>query len=546
MTRVWVLACVALVACGKSSTIEDGGVTDDDGGPDATHVPDASPRDDAGAPDGDLPRDAGPTDDAGHDAGPIAEPCETPGALESVACGRCGTRDRFCSAELVWSYGPCRDERVDGCAPGSTGQRACGMCGLADAVCTESCEWRLIGDCAGEGTCEPGLRQRTSAGCPAGQTREVLCNDACSFDVVEACRADVCETPGQVEMVACGMCGTRERFCNASRTWEYGACGGEGVCRPGEASSEACGMCGTQSLRCTTACQWEAFGACAGEASCAPGDTRRTSAGCPAGQARLLRCDDTCTFVEAEPCSDRRPVDVMLLLDMTGSHAFQVTDAQTRIRDELIRPLLTLEDVAVGVAEYADFAINPYGSAGDVAFRGLAIPTTTPSEAEAGLFALSTMSGNDTPESGVEALAVLAGLAPHPHGVVPFTCPASRVGGGCWRPDAVRVVLVLTDAANHNGPRADGTAGLESPYSRVVPAPYEWPAVQAAAVDAEIQYMAIVQSDATAAAYLQHELMIADLGLDASYLIRRFGSTATNWTAVLGMARTRIEALRTP
>lgn len=546
MIRFWVLASIALVACGKSSTVDDGGFADGsvhDGNVDAAIPSDAEVPD--AARDGGPPPDGGPLD-AGHDAGPIDEPCETPGTLESVACGRCGTRDRFCAADNIWSYGPCRDERVDGCTPGSTEAQACGMCGLADAVCTDACEWRVIGECSGEGTCEPGVRQRTSAGCPAGQTREVLCNDACSFDVVEACRADACPTPGQVEVVACGMCGSQERFCNASRTWEYGVCGGEGTCMPGDASTEACGMCGTQGLRCTTSCQWERFGSCEGEAGCAPGDTRRTSAGCPAGETRLLRCDDACAFVEAEPCTPRVPVDVMLLLDMTGSHATDVRTARNQIRDELIRPLLTLDDVAVGIAEYADFPVSPYGSPSDVPFRGVTIPTTTASVAEAGLAALTTMAGNDGPESGVEALAVLAGIAPHPQ-AVPFSCPAGRVAGGCWRAGAIRVVVVLADAENHNGPRADGSAGLESPYGAgVSPAPQQWPAVRTAAMAADIEYMAIIDAAATSPAYLQHGVMIDDLGLDASYLIRRFGATETNWTAVLGMARTRIEALRTP
>lgn len=523
MTRwLCVVVFVSLVACGKSSVVEDGAVGGDasmedaslDGGVDAAPV----------EPDG------GP---------PVDEPCDEPGAVESVACGRCGSRTRFCTVDLVWAYGLCEGELDGACVPGAVETRACGRCGVGRAVCTDACEWEPLGECADEGTCTPGDRQRTSSGCPAGETREVLCTDTCTFDVVEACRPDGCTTPGAIETVGCGMCGTRERFCSAGGTWSYGACTGEGVCAPGTSGEEACGMCGTRALRCTVACRWEAFGACGGEGACAPGETRRTSAGCPAGETRLMRCSDTCGFVEAEACTRRVPIDVILLFDMTGSHAHEITSARTTILSDLVGPLLALEDVAVGVAEYADFDHSTFGSPGDVPFRGVTPPTTTRATAEAGVNALSTMFGGDGPESGVEALAVLAGIEPHPQSVG-FSCPAGRATGGCWRSGAERVVIVFTDAANHNGPLAGGGAGLFSPYSGISPAPQTWGPVRDASRAAGLSYFAVVRQ--TGDAMEQHRRMITELELDpADHLVSR---VSASWSAVSAALVERVAALR--
>lgn len=83
---------------------------------------------------------------------------------------------------------------------------------------------------------------------------------------------ETCSTPGEIDTVACGLCGTVERFCTASGTWAYGECMGEsGMCLPGTTESIACGNCGEQMARCTASCTWETTGACTDEGECAPG-----------------------------------------------------------------------------------------------------------------------------------------------------------------------------------------------------------------------------------------------------------------------------------
>ena len=539
---VWML--LVTVACGSSTEAPVDGAVDD-----ATMREDAGAREDADVTPDDAGRDA-ETPDAGSDAGtPIDEPCESPGTVEEVACGRCGVRDRFCSADLVWAYGPCEGERADGCTPGATEERACGMCGTATSVCTDACTWESLGECSDEGECAPGERRRSSTGCPMGQTREVLCSDSCMLEPATACEMDGCPMPGAIEDVPCGLCGSRERFCTAERVWSYGACRNEGVCEPGTSDTESCGMCGSQSLRCNASCQWVDFGVCTDEGGCAPGETRRTTAGCPAGQSQLLRCSDACAFEPAEACTAASPIDVVLLFDMTGSHATDVTSARASLRTELVDGLLALDDVAVGVAEYADFPISPFGSTGDVPFRGLAAPSLTRASVVAGLDSLSAMAGADGPESGIEALGILSGATVHTS-AVRMTCPSGRTAGGCWRSGATRVVILFTDATQHNGPMPDGTAGVFSPYSMVSPTPLTWTSVRSSLVSADVELFTVVESDdggfpfpASDEAALQHQRMLTALGHDsATHLIAR--TTATTWGMVASTLVSRVEALR--
>ncbi len=516
---------LGLAACGESHDgTTDGSVGMDAGARDAGE---SSP--DGGGEDASVP-DAGP---------PMEEPCDTPGSVEMQGCGRCGTWTRFCTADRRWSYGPCEGELDDACLPGTTGEVDCGRCGRSEALCTDTCEWLATGTCMDEGVCAAGERRRTADGCPAGQTREILCNEACTEETTDACRADACTVPGALEDVPCGMCGTQERFCGSDGVWAYGACMGEHGCVPGTTSDEACGMCGTQPVRCTVACEWEPFGACTGEGTCAPGEMRRISAGCPADQTRLMRCDDTCALVEIEACTSIPPIDIILLFDMTGSHASSVRSGRSSLTTDLVTPLLALGDVAIGVAEYADFHYSSYGMMGDIPFRGVSPPSMTLATVDSGLGRLAMMNGSDAPESGVEALATLAGLTPHTRAVA-FTCPAGTTGGGCWRPGSIRVVVAFTDAPNHNGP-ALGGAGLYQPYVGISPAPHAWPAVLPAAMSERIEYFAVVVSSA-AEAIDQHGRMIMMLGQDpATHLVTR---SSSDWTGPSRSLVTAITALR--
>lgn len=481
----WFFITAFAAGCPETRVSEDSGMTIDDVG--------------GAADDARVPPDAGPP-----------EPCTTPGAVESVACGQCGSVERFCSAAGTWAYGVCEDEGV--CAPGTTDTIACGNCGTQMARCTTECVWESLGACSGEGACAPGLTTRSGEGCAAGETRDVVCSDACAFEPTGMCERDACTTPGATETVSCGsMCGTTERFCTATSTWEYGACEEAGMCVPGSVGTQPCGMCGTQATRCTTECVSETRGACMAEGECMPDATRVTAMGCPSGQVQSQRCSASCGWVSTGACTTRRLVDVMLLVDVTGSHASgRVAPNVSLVSTRLFEPLLAIADVAVGVSFYADF---PGWSGGDRPFEAGIEPSLTASPVTTELATFTERSGGDGPESGIEALSILSGGSV-PGSAVPLSCSSGRVMGGCWRPHAQRVIVIWTDAVQHNGPSTTGP-GLDFPYEPAVPGAASWTTESTLGrmLDQDILLLVIAhEADARA----QHAVMVSDLSQPAS------------------------------
>ena len=486
------LCALALVACG-----DDDGTTDDpmlDG--------DVAQQDmDTDTPDGNVdPADGGGEMDAGPgdpDLGP-REACDTPGAIETVACGNCGTTERFCSASGFWELGACSDEGV--CAPGTSQTSDCGLCGTQTQRCTTACMWENMGSCSDEGECAPGDTSRTADGCAAGETRPLTCNDSCTFEP-GACEADGCLTPGVIETVPCGLCGSRERFCNSSNIWEYGACTGEGVCMPGTTGSQSCGMCGMEAVRCTDSCQWSPTGSCTGEGTCTPGQRTRTSAGCPAGETRLLECSATCGYTtEVEPCTPTVPVDVLFLVDMTGSHFYDVDTATSVIYNRCVAPVLGITDAYAGLAFYGDHVTAPEAFIAKVELgpsTGTAISTA--------LTTAASLGGGD--DSTLTALDILAGGTP-PTNAVPFACSAGRVGGGCWRTTSQRIIVMLTDEGAKSGPDPAG-AGVWNPWP-LTTSP-DWTTVlPKLQTDGTRLFVALDEPSITPAG--QYEEMVIDLG----------------------------------
>jgi hypothetical protein len=110
----------------------------------------------------------------------------------------------------------------------------------------------------------------------------------------------------------------------------------------------------------------------------------------------------------------------------------------------------------MGVANYQDFPVDPYGSAGDYPFRLDQAMTGDIAAVQAAVNRLALGNGNDTPESLVEAI----------YESVNGTC-ASGTGFGqaCFRDATHPIIVVVTDAESHNGP------GGANPYSGVSPTP---------------------------------------------------------------------------
>jgi hypothetical protein len=108
----------------------------------------------------------------------------------------------------------------------------------------------------------------------------------------------------------------------------------------------------------------------------------------------------------------------------------------------------------LAVATFADFPVEPYGARGDDRPFVLMLPSSSDlTRAQAAVNAITLGDGRDEPESQVEALYQLSTGEGFPGFVEPSAgCPMGGIGYPCFRPDALPVVLLFTDAPFHNGP----------------------------------------------------------------------------------------------
>jgi hypothetical protein len=350
---------------------------------------------------------------------------------------------------------------------------------------------------------------------------------------------EVCSRPGTIERVRCPACGTRERFCNVMGFWEYGACTGDGICVAGTSRTIPCGRCGTRLQRCSDTCVY-VDSACMGEmGDCDPGQTRRTTAGCPAGQSRLLRCAaTTCTFTEiAEACRADPPADVTILIETTGSIMSAMNAAVSTVQSRLATPLLALPDTSVGVSYFADFPMSNM----DRPFEGGVEPITDGAMINARIATRPTFNGGDMPEATLEALNVLAGGTPHPSISRLLTCSAGRVAGGCWRGSAQRFIVMITDSPVHLGPDP-ATGAPINPYGIAVPppGPVSWMAVRESLMRQGVPLL-VMDMGNTSSTTAQLRRMVTDLGQPASDV---FDARMGNVTAASDAVVARIRALR--
>jgi len=328
-----------------------------------------------------------------------------------------------------------------------------------------------------DGICEGAL---PDAGPPDAGPGDAGPEDGGGMDAGPEDAGMVCD-PGETEMVSCGMCGTAERTCSDAGRWTMGACEGEGVCPAGETTTMTCGMAGDVEVTCSDSCTLPA----------------------------------TC------------PVDVMLLVDVTGSHYTDVSDNEMRIADELVGPLLGSGNVRVGISYFADYPTMGHGSTGDVPFAGLVQPTADTMALSDGLSMLPMLAGADASESGLESLFVLAGGMPHADSM-PFSCMGSRVDGGCWRPTSKRAVVIVTDEQQHNGPDPSG-GGFVDPYAASIGAP-TWSDVQMRMMGAGVDLFAVATDDGSAA---QLRVMAMDLGQDPADCIAAYPASSSDFTMPL-------------
>ncbi len=177
--------------------------------------------------------------------------------------------------------------------------------------------------------------------------------------------------------------------------------------------------------------------------------------------------------------TDINKADVFILVDTTGSMGDEIDNLQADLSSVIIPGVADLiPDVWFGVGHYDDYPVFPHGMAltGDVIFRLIQRMTDSETLAQQAVNSLPLHGGGDGPEGAVPALYAVAtgeGLSTY---LDPQTaCAAGEIGYPCFRGGAVPIVLLITDAAFHNGP------GYTYPYNASVqgPPPLYADAVQA-------------------------------------------------------------------
>lgn len=171
--------------------------------------------------------------------------------------------------------------------------------------------------------------------------------------------------------------------------------------------------------------------------------------------------------------------DVYFMMDNTGSMGGTISALQSGLTGTVIPSIVSaIPEAWFGVGGFDDYPIGTFGQTGcgvdtlgiahDQAFFQFQTMTASASSAQTAVNRYATHCGYDGPESGVAALYSLAtrdtlgGYARFP-GTSPPACPAGYRGAACFRPDAVPIVIVMTDVDQHNSP----TCGCN--YTTAVP-----------------------------------------------------------------------------
>lgn len=152
-------------------------------------------------------------------------------------------------------------------------------------------------------------------------------------------------------------------------------------------------------------------------------------------------------------------VDVMFLIDATGSMRDEIDTVRARLRDVVVPGIrAAIPDAAFGVALFGEFPIAPHGPPGVRAFEMRAPITTDVTRIEAALDATPSWGNYDDPEAAIEGLHQVVtgagyGEPSSPAHIPPSSgCARGGTGGACFRRDALPIVMLITDAPMHNGP----------------------------------------------------------------------------------------------
>lgn len=137
--------------------------------------------------------------------------------------------------------------------------------------------------------------------------------------------------------------------------------------------------------------------------------------------------------------------DVFFLVDTTGSMGGAIENVRTSLTTTIVPAIVdSIADAVIGVGDYRDFPISPYGDSSDwpILVRQTMTPDV-PSVSRA-LALLVAGGGADGPESTTQGLFVSV--------ADPCPVPDGGFGAACFREMSHPIIVVVTDVAFHNGP----------------------------------------------------------------------------------------------
>lgn len=169
--------------------------------------------------------------------------------------------------------------------------------------------------------------------------------------------------------------------------------------------------------------------------------------------------------------AEARALDVHFSVDATRSFSGEIEAMQRTLEDDVIPALRRrVDDVAIGVSRFGDFPIEPFGTREDSPYELLTPITDDRGDVGEAIEQLgrSLARGGDEREAGAESLWQLAtgeGLVVDGETLIePAEVVRGRLGGAAFRPDALHVVVRVTDADTHSprsyGAHVPGTHGL--------------------------------------------------------------------------------------
>jgi Subtilase family/von Willebrand factor type A domain len=170
----------------------------------------------------------------------------------------------------------------------------------------------------------------------------------------------------------------------------------------------------------------------------------------------------TVTFDVELPSTGVRALDVVFLVDVSGSYGDDIASLKRQasaIVDSLAARGI---DVHFGVSEFADFPLASYGANGDNAYRRLARITNDKPSVLSAINALTIRDGGDEPEAQLEALyQVATGSGRDINGDRNYDGSAGDVAPQPmgFRTGAAKVVLLATDARFHDRDVESGYPG---------------------------------------------------------------------------------------